>query len=295
MKRPKNSFRKLFIGVLAYVFYHLYRILPIDIASYFGSIMGTVIGPRLRANNTARYNLKRAFPDWDDAKINSTLLEMWNNLGRIVAEFPHIPKLTGKKFWERVEVTGIEHLEVLKVIGKGGIVFSGHIGNWEIAPKTAYELGMPLALVYRPANNPFVERLYRKSRKNSHNGLFAKGRESARNILRTLKEGGYVGLLVDQKMNDGIPIPFFGREAMTASAMADIALKMGSPLVGARVIRTKGAYFKVEIVPALDTTNKNNVAIMTEVNQQFENWIREYPAQWLWLHRRWPREPDQPR
>lgn len=295
MKTLRKSIQELRMGMITYLGYHFFGVLSIDRASEIGASIGKFVGPKLRAHQTACYNLKRSFPDYTEAEIHSIVMGMWDNLGRIVAEFPHMPKLSGESLWKRVTIKGQENLVHAKQSGKGIILYSGHIGNWEIGPKASYEFGFPLMLVYRPANNKYVETLYRKSRANSHAGLYPKGKESARNILRTLKEGGYVGMLVDQKMNDGIPIPFFGRDAMTASAMADIALKMGCPLVGARVIRTKGAHFVVEILPPLSIEGKDNKAIMTEVNVLFEKWIRENPSQWLWLHRRWPREEGQPR
>ena len=122
---------------------------------------------------------------------------------------------------------------------------------------------------------------------------YPKSRTGARALLEAIKHGGHLGILVDQKYNEGIPVPFFGHDAMTTTAPASFAIRYRIPLVPARVERLVGANFRVTVFPALKVPDSGDLisdtrTVMTEVNSLFERWIREKPEQWLWLHRRWP-------
>ena len=277
-------------AILAYLFYYSLRMFSFDTASNIGGRIGKWIGPKLEVHKIAYNNIKNAMPELSKDEIQIILKDMWENLGRTVGEFSQLPRLTGDEFKKRVTIEGEEHFEKAKARGKGFIFFSGHFANWEIAPKTAAEIGYPLALVYRHSNNPMVDRLILKTRKGAHNGMFSKGKGAAKGILAHLKKGGHIGMLVDQKKSDGIPIKFFGRDVMTAQAAADFALKYGIPLIPAKVKRVNKTHFQTTIFPELEIEGKSTEQIMTEVNELFESWIRETPSQWLWVHKRWPEE-----
>jgi KDO2-lipid IV(A) lauroyltransferase len=123
--------------------------------------------------------------------------------------------------------------------------------------------------------------------------MLPKGSKGARRSLELLRTGKALGMLLDQKMNDGISVPFFGRNAMTAPALAQFALKFGCPVLPAHAVRLSGAHLRVIVEPpiAIPDTDERHAAIlsiMTEVNRIIEGWIRSHPDQWLWLHRRWP-------
>ena len=267
----------------------LFGLLPVDAASALGGWLARMVGPMLRAQGIARRNLARAFPDKGKAEIDAILRGMWDNIGRVAGEFPHLEQIST----QRVELIGQEYIDLLRDDGKAGIFISGHVGNWELNGAVAVARGLPLNLVYRAANNPWVENLYRKHRKGAAVALIQKGSEGARQALLVLKKGGHLGMLVDQKMNDGVPIPFFGRDAMTAPAMAQFATKFKCPLVPARVERLKGANFRVTVYPPMDfphtgDPHDDNRLLLIRINAQLEEWVRERPDQWLWVHRRWP-------
>jgi KDO2-lipid IV(A) lauroyltransferase len=152
---------------------------------------------------------------------------------------------------------------------------------------------VPLHLVYRPANNPAVEQIYREGRAGIAAGLIPKGAEGARQAVRVLREGQQLGILIDQKMNDGIPVPFFGRDAMTAPALARLAFKFDCTILPVQVERLNGARFRLTVHPPLplersDDIQRDTLLLMTRANAMLESWIRQRPGQWLWLHRRWP-------
>jgi KDO2-lipid IV(A) lauroyltransferase len=158
---------------------------------------------------------------------------------------------------------------------------------------TAHLLGLQLHVVYRQANNLLVDRLIQDMRRDLALGTIAKGSAGAREIVRLLREGDSIGMLVDQKMNDGIAVPFFGRDAMTAPAPAQLALRYDLPLIPVRCERLDGACFRVSFHPPLalpaDMPRQEAIRALTaQINTALEEWIRTRPGQWLWLHRRWP-------
>lgn len=285
----KKRLRYMLEAALAWLAYGCFRLLPFSTASACGGWIGRKTGPFLGVTRIARQNIKNALPHLSGDEIDRIILDMWENLGRVVGEFPHIPRLKGRLLHRHISVCGDQYLEESRKNGKGGILFSGHLANWELLPRVAAERGMPLVVVYRPPNNPWIDRLVRLSRRNSHAGMYAKGLAAAKEVFRALKKGHFVGMLVDQKMNEGVPVPFFRRDAMTAPAVAEMALKYDVPLFPARVIRVNSSHFKVIVSPPLALEGKSPEKIMLEINKLFEEWIREHPAQWFWVHKRWPK------
>jgi KDO2-lipid IV(A) lauroyltransferase len=176
--------------------------------------------------------------------------------------------------------------------GRRMIIFSGHIANWEIGMLAAVQHGIPVAQIYRAPNNPALDRMIRRIRFVGGE-LIPKGPVAARRALAVLGRGDHLTMLADQKMNDGIPVPFFGRAAMTAPAVAALALRFDCDVLPARVERLGGARFRLTVFPPLPLPRSGDVhadiaALMVAVNRTLERWIRDRPAEWLWLHRRWP-------
>lgn len=292
--RANWRFKHLFEAALAYPLYWLLALLPIGLASGIGGFVARTIGPRLKVSDVARRNLARAFPEKDAAWIEARVKGVWDNLGRTAFEFPGLPKLfkTGDaKGAERVEIVGREHFETLRDDGKPGLFFSGHQANWEITPLFSSLNNLPVSVVFRRPNNPLILDLF--ERRHPGGALIPKGASGARIAVSVLAKGGHVGLVIDQKMNDGISVPFFGRDAMTAPALARFALKYRCPVVPTRIERVGGARFKVTFYDPIFAENTGDLhadieGFMARVNLMLEGWIREQPDQWFWLHRRWP-------
>lgn len=288
--RLRFSHRLQAVGAEAVFF--LIRCLPIDAASGLGGWIGRTLGPRLGKSRIARRNLEQAFPEATPTDIQSIIRDMWDNLGRNVFEFPHLPRVKTDGPDARLFIEGREHLETLRDDGLPGLFVSAHIGNWETGSLAAAAVGLPMHLFYRAPNNPMMERLFAK-RQATNGELLKKGTTGARRALQLLKQGEHIGILVDQKMNDGIPVPFFGRDAMTAPAVAQFALRFDCPVVMVRIERLGGCRFRITIEPPLEITRTDDneadvLALMTKINHRLEDWIRERPAQWFWVHRRWP-------
>lgn len=290
----KHPFRYHIEALLVRFGMWLFGLLPLDIASWLGGMLARLVGPFTKAHKTGLKNLELAMPNYTRAEHKQIMRQVWENLGRTVAEFPY---LQSKEMTSRVTLKGKEIVETLKEDGKGAIFVSGHFANWELSPKTAFDHGLPLSLIYRRANNPKVDHIITLNRQSLFNRLYEKGPQGAREMMKSLAKGDHIGMLVDQKMNDGIPLAFFGQQAMTASAPAQLALKYDVPIIPARVVRTKGAHFDVTVYPPLTIEQSGNrrvdvAHLMQKVNDTLEEWIREQPGQWFWVHHRWGKYTD---
>jgi Kdo2-lipid IVA lauroyltransferase/acyltransferase len=272
----------------------LVGLLPLGWASGLGGALARTIGPYLGVTKRARLNLRAAIPELTDGEIEAIVRGMWDNLGRVVFEYPHLSKITiypAEASDGRVEVRGVEHIEAARGADRRFILVSAHLANWEIAPLASAQYGLDVAFIYRAANNPMVDAMIGELRQ--HAKFIPKGAVASRQAFATLRRGGNLGLLADQKLNDGIAVPFFGRDAMTAPALAILALRFNCDVLPARVERLGGARFRLTVYPALALPNSGDrdtdtLALMTEVNRTLEGWIRQRPDQWFWLHRRWP-------
>jgi KDO2-lipid IV(A) lauroyltransferase len=269
-----------------------FGLLPLDWASAIGGALARTIGPRLGISKRARLNIRRALPELPDHEIAKTVAQMWDNLGRVAAEYPHLRQIRVFEPGGRVETHGFEHMDRAVTAGRRMIIFSGHIANWEIGMLAAVQYGAEVAQIYRAANNPLIDRMITRFR--SIGGeLIPKGTVAARRAIAVLRRGAHVTMLADQKMNDGIPVPFFGRPAMTASSLAALALRFDCDVLPARVERLGGARFRLTVFPPLPLPSSGDhhadvATLMTRVNQTLEGWIRDRPQEWFWVHRRWP-------
>jgi KDO2-lipid IV(A) lauroyltransferase len=187
----------------------------------------------------------------------------------------------------------MEHLDAARASGRRLILFSGHLGNWEILSVAAIRVGLPMTLLYRSPNNPGIEKLLADLRRSIGAEPVPKGRLGAKRVVGALREGRVLGMLVDQKMREGLAVPFFGRPAMTATAAAELALRYRALLIPVRVRRLRGAHFRITVEPPRDAAESGDSGtavfdLLCWINSRLEAWIRDDPGQWFWLHRRWP-------
>lgn len=281
--------RYLLEAALVALLFLLFRVIGLRASSWLGGAIARSIGPQLRVHKTAEENFAQALPEYNAQERARILRDMWDNLGRVAGEMPHIASLTGARFTQHVQVNGYDIIRHAAEHHKSYMLVSGHFGNWEVSLRSAAEYGHPLLAVYRHANNPYVDALIRYCRRNSHAGLVSKGRGAAKHIVKTIKEGGGIGLLADQKMNNGVAVELFGRDAMTAPEVAELALKYNIPLIPARVVRLRGTQFETRVYPPLDIAGKSPKEVLRMLHSLYESWIRETPAQWFWVHKRWPK------
>jgi KDO2-lipid IV(A) lauroyltransferase len=276
------------------------RLLGPAAASNFGGAVARAIGPLLPVSRVADANLRAAMPELDAAARRRVIRGVWDNLGRTAAELPYVGRLRRTDAGPGWEIVGVETIEALAARGGPALFLSAHLANWEVFQAAAATYGIQLAALYRSASNPLIDRMIRDLRRGAAGAepkLFAKGAAGARGALGHLAKGGFLGMLVDQKMNDGIPAPFFGRTAMTAPAAAAFALRFRCPVLMVHAQRLGPARFRIVVAPPLDMPATGDrqadiAAMMSLVNATLESWIRARPGEWLWLHRRWPRPGD---
>jgi KDO2-lipid IV(A) lauroyltransferase len=272
----------------------LFRALGLKRASDLGGWLARKLGPIIPVTRRAQKAMTHAFPQMSAAAREGHILAMWDNLGRTFAEYPHLDKFWAVKPGARIEIAGMEHALAAIAKGKGGLFVSGHCGNWELLARCIGDVGLKGALVYRPPNNPFVDAWIAKQRRIGLPTLAAKGGDGARVIIKTLKENAFIAMLVDQKANDGISVPLFGREAMTSPAAPSLSIRHGAPIVPVWCERLADQRFRVTVYPEIarpDTGDKarDTYELALRLNQFLETRIAENPANWLWLHSRWPK------
>ena len=277
-------------AVLVYLLAGLIRLTPVAAASGIGAGLLGLVGPLTPWHRRTLFNIGYAMPELPEAERKRIARASWFNLGRVVGEFFHTRALM---LSDRVSIEGAELLERND---RGGFLVGAHVGNWELLGTPVVRLGMPVSAVYRPANNPIVSRLLNR-RGSVYERMYEKGREGARGIASTVTKGEYFAMLVDQKLREGLMLPFFGHKASTAIAHIRVALRTGAPVFMVQVIRRGGCRFLIR-VSRLDLPkasrrrgadiDKLAAETATRINRIIEGWIRENPEQWLWPHRRWP-------
>lgn len=281
-------------GILVRIAYRVFGRMSFAQASDTGGVIFRKLGPFLSRTRVARSNLRQAMPELQDEQIENIIHDMWENMGRFFAEFPHLRDMSLEDASEILEIEGLQHIHAVRDMDKGSIFVSGHIGNWELACRALALHGFPHLIVYRKGNNPILDKIIQQTRNTYQLAGIAKGKAGARQLVQAIRERNHVGVLIDQKMNDGIPVKFFGRDAMTGPAIARIALRFGCPVIMGRVVRTQGHRLKLIIYPPVEIHGSGDqeadvLEIMTNINATLEGWIREYPSQWIWIHNRWPK------
>jgi len=274
---------------LVHALFRLSRLAGPDLASAVGGRIARFIGPKLGTSKRARRNLARFMPELDEAARERIVAEVWENLGRTAAEYPHIAYLAA----HRVEIRGMEHGAAAHARGKSLIFISGHFANWEVMPPIVKRWGLSLHIVYRALNNPLVDELIARCRGEGAASAIPKSFEGAKRVMKLISMNEHFGMLLDQKQNDGIAVPFFGAPAMTTPVPAIFAQRFGVALLPIQIERLGGARFRVTAHPAIDIPDSGDrradtLAIMTAVNDRLESFVRANPGQWLWLHKRWP-------
>ena len=273
------------------IFFFLFKLLGLKISSFLGGVMFLAYGTFSKRNKIVKKNLSKAFPDLTLNKKNKIIKDMWFHFGRVIGEYPNLNKLRIGKDNEISIENESNLLNPLKQY-PNCLFFSAHIGNWELTSHLLTKNGFKIHFIYRAPNNELVDNLLKKIRIGYGVGLIKKGNEGAKQCLKILnKDGGHIGMLIDQKMNDGIETNFFNQKVMSPSAIAKFSLKYKCPIIPAVCIREKSTNFKISYLKPLTPSKINKIGneteIMNHLNRIVEEWIRLNPEQWIWFHNRW--------
>lgn len=276
--------------VFLHILFGAFKAMPLDAASATGGWIGRTLGPHLPSTKKAHTNLLLALPGKSDEEYKKIVGGMWDNLGRIMAEYPHLEQI-GR---ERTEIVNSAPLTMVKEDGLPAILFSGHMANWEVIMSGMfYQADLPLDAIYRAPNNPGAAKILDRARTLNHKLIsIPKSRGGTRAFVQAMQQGRHIAMLIDQKYNEGIAVPFFGHPAMTATAFVLLCQKFNCPLIPLRVERLNGAHFRLTVHEPMALFDGEGHPLPAETatvraHEYLEDWIRERPEQWLWIHRRW--------
>ncbi len=299
LKKIKSSIKKLrktlvYIAqaILVYFFFGLFSLLPLDFASWLGGTIAKTVYKMLPKTQIAKKNLRLVFPEKSEKEINLIVKNMWNNLGRTIAEYCHLKEFINNN-QKRIKIKGVENLQQIINMNKGGIIISAHFGNWEMAVPIAENFGIKMNSVYRKPNNKLLKPLFNLRVKSlKYCKMIEKNKDTTNTILKVLSNKEYIGMLIDQKITNGIKINFLGQDTVMSTSNSLFAIKTEAPILMTMLRRVKGANFEATIYPPIMPDKSNNkddeqLKILCYSTQVIEKWIKKYPEQWLWIHDRW--------
>lgn len=261
--------------------------LPIEKASGLMGRTMRVVGPMLGTmQRRGEANLRLIYPDMTKAERDCILRDTWENLGRTFAEYAHFDQLA-----DRVIVENGEAIKAVADEGRQAIFISGHFANWEAMGPILRRAGIKFGAVYRAPNNALVDEHIIKLRGQTMTRLqIPKGKRGGRELLKAVKNGYSLSMLVDQKLNDGIEVPLLGHPAMTPPAAARLAIKQNMPIIPLQLTRRPDARFVCTVHDAISPEGLTTEELTARINEVLGDFILARPEQWLWFHRRWPKE-----
>ena len=280
---------------IAKLFLTLYRLAGLRMGSWLGSLLGAALGKIARERHIAADNLRQALPHLSEVEQKRVLAQCWRQLGRLVGEFPHMEKIA-READSRVQIIGAEHVKAALPNGGAAMFLSGHFSNWELMMLGIQRLAGKTGSLYRRANNPYMEAWVISQRSAFMPVQIPKGSDGAKVMIKLLKDGTSLGVLVDQKLGRGDPIDFFGRATKAPSASIKLARRFGIPIIPTVIRRREDGPDKVHFVqhffPAIEVPKTDNMqhdidTAMRQVYDHLEQWIGERPEEWFWQHERW--------
>lgn len=276
-------------GLLSTIIF-LFRLIPVDIASSFMGFCWRTFAPFNSRHKRAIAHLKKAYPEKSDADLQAIVKGIWENLGRVSAETFYIDKLL--KDDRRFEAIADEGTQKILDEKLPCLFVSLHSGNWELTVQPAVRMGISIAGVYQALKNPSAEKILKDMRLHLYKGgLHSKSAKTPRLLRNALDEGGVVAMMGDLRERRGVEVNFFGQPAFATPAPASLARAADVPIVVGRVIRKHGTQFTIQgrmlNVTKTDDRKADIARITQDIHDVFEEWVREHPEQWMWIHRKW--------
>ena len=245
-------------------------------------------------------NLRRAFPEWDERRVQRTARGVYAHFGTVLLDILWAERRGGSEILALTDIEGREHLRAAQATGRGVVCPTANIGNWEYQGLASSLLIGPISVIARPLDNPQLDRRLVAFRTAAGNAVIYKQKALAQ-ILKTLREGRVVAVMLDQNVQpaDGIFVRFFGRPACTTTVAAALEIKTGAAIVPAHCVRRADGRYRMAYGPAVEWTGSGRrdediKALTQQITSVIEGWVRETPEQWLWLHRRWKTQPQDP-
>ena len=275
--------------ILIKLFFLIFKLVGYKNASNLGGVIGSKIGPIFKSKKIIKNNLKNYLPNSDDQQINNIINKMWENYGRIFAEYIFIKDFRSTKLEKNLKINGMEYLDEIKKNQKPVIFVSGHFNNFELMAMQIEKSGINLAAVYRPLNNIFLNKTMEKIRKNFIcKNQIKKGISGLREILTFFKKNTSVAIMIDQRVTEGIKCNLFTKPAYTTTIPAQLINKFNCPVVPVYIERKNKINFEITInKPIYFEKNDDLEKITRNLNLWLEKMISKNPEQWIWTHNRW--------
>ena len=282
MKKFNHFFQYLFI----IIFFFIFKILGFKKSSDLGNIIGKYLGPIFRSKKLIINNLEKAGINKNQNKIASNVL---GNYGRILAEYVHLKNFKNNKLNKYISIEGVEHFERIKKTKKPVVFISGHFNNFELMAMQIENYGIECAALYRPLNNPFLNKLMEKIRiRDICKTQIKKGRAGTREIIKNLKDGKSIALMIDQRVREGEKVNFFGNLATTTTIPAQLIKKYNCDVVPIYIERNNNNYFKMYVSQPIKIKKTKSIKEITLfLNVVLEKMILKNVDQWIWSHDRW--------
>jgi len=276
--------------IIKFIFF-IFKILGYKLSSNLGAFIGKTFGPIFRKKKVILNNLKISNIAQNDKTKDNIINEMWGNYGRILSEYPFIKDFDNNKLSNYLNIEGQDIIDELKKNNENVIFVSGHFNNFELMAMHLENSGIKLAAIYRPLNNFFLNKTMERIRKNYICKIqIKKGKSGTREIVKLIKNGYSIALMIDQRVTEGILCKFFDREAFTTSIPAQTVKKYNLKVVPIYIERSKNYYFKIKINDPITFNNHHSIHDITyALNTKLENMIKKNPDQWIWSHNRWKR------
>ena len=281
-----------FISIIS--LFCIFKIIGLKNASNLGSILGRFIGPLFRSKNIIKQNIKIGLGNLDEKEEEKIVNGMWSNIGRTFAEYIFLKDFNlNKTSFDHIKINGTNYLNEIKKTNKPVVFFSCHLANFELMAMELDKFGIKCASIYRPLNNIFLNPLMEYLRmKYICPNQIPKGRVGVRDVIKKIKDGYSIALMVDQRVGQSPRIPFFGKPAHTTTIPAQLALKYNCRLVPIFLERKGDVNFEMTVhepyeIQKIEKVDENTKNITLKINQIIEKMIIKNPTQWLWSHNRW--------
>ena len=281
---------KYFIQFSLTIFVFLiFKILGPNLSSYISGKIFELIGPFFRSKKIIHSNLKRGIPEINSENLNNITKLMWNNYGRLFAEYMFIKDFRSGKLSRKIKIEGQDILDEIKKSKKQVVFVSGHFGNFELMAMYLEKTGIKLSAIYRPLNNIFLNWIMEGIREKFICKYQIKKGIGGLKKLITLKKNNFsTALMIDQRVSEGILSNFFNQDALTTTIPAQLVKKFSIPVVPVFIERTEGLNFKIMIHEPIKFSNEDTIENITlKLNQILEKMILKKPEQWIWSHNRW--------
>ena len=281
-----KSFYHLTQFVFITFLFNIFRLIGFKNSSNIGFFLGKTLGPIFRSKSSVIQNLKKANIKGDFEKITSNV---FGNYGRIFAEYVHLKNFKNDKLSKFISIEGKEYLDQIKKNKKKVIFVSGHFNNFELMAMQIEKEGIDCAAIYRPLNNPYLNEVMEKIRKRDIcKKQIKKGRSGTRELVKLMKEGNSIALMVDQRVREGEKVSFFNHLATSTTIPAQFIKKYECDLVPIYIERKNKFYFKMYVSkPIKISKNKSSFEITKFINEVLEKMILKNIDQWIWTHNRW--------